>query len=148
MMLVAEVNIEQIAKNLTDRFERVDFDKMTREIAVDVMRRMKTRIHIDGKNSKGSSIGRYSVPYQKKRRERGRKEGAKVVLSFNRQLENDYQIVLLQEGGYGIGFSNPHNMDKMNWNNKRYGTPIFAMSDDEKKAMRDIVKRYVDEVGS
>ncbi len=147
-MFAVNINIESLAQSLTSKLEGLDYGRLTREIAYGVKDKMQKRIHVEGKNSQGQEIGKYSLPYLHQRAKHRRGGGQKVILSLTREMENDCQVVPLTEKSYGIGFGNRHNFDKMKWNNKRYGIPIFAMSEEEKKVMRDIIQRYVKELQS
>ncbi len=190
-MFAVNIDIEGLAQSLTSKIEDLDYGRLTREIAFGVKDKMQKRIHVEGKNSKGQEIGKYSDGYMVVRTGNYKNKGSKnagfytkgknaiydirsrkavkvakkssgsghsmrevynrnsnrkVILSLTREMENDYQVVPLTAKSYGIGFGNRHNFDKMKWNNKRYGTPIFAMSEEEKKVMRDVIQRHVNSV--
>jgi hypothetical protein len=72
---------------------------------------------------------------------------SEVILSLTRQMEKDMDATepIKIEGGYGIGFNNDFNYDKAVWNDRRYGKPVYDLTDGEEKLMNDIVERYVDE---
>lgn len=72
---------------------------------------------------------------------------SKVVLSLTRQMENDMKVVALKEGSYGIGFTNKHNYDKSQWTEKTYNRQgkIFSLSEKEKQAVIDIVKKFTED---
>jgi hypothetical protein len=69
-----------------------------------------------------------------------------VVLSLTRQMENDMNATepIKIEGGYGIGYTNEFNYEKAIWNEKRYGKPIWKLTEQEMKTVEDIVSKHVE----
>jgi hypothetical protein len=86
-------------------------DSLLRTIAQVLLTDIRERIHEQGLNAKGSKIGIYSSSYLKYRMEKGRGSGSSVILSFTRQMQNDWKIIPVK-GGYGLGFSNNINAIK------------------------------------
>ncbi len=86
-------------------------DNLLRTIAQVLLTDIRERIHEQGLNAKGSKIGTYSSSYMKYRMENGRGSGSSVILSFTRQMQNDWKIIPVK-GGYGLGFSNNINAIK------------------------------------
>jgi hypothetical protein len=69
----------------------------------------------------------------------------KVIISLTRQLENDY-AVMPGDVGWGVGFTNSHNFDKANWNNKRYaGKVIYDLTDDEERRVVEVTEELLTE---
>lgn len=70
----------------------------------------------------------------------------KVIASLTRQLELDEKVIVIPKG-YGIGFSNSLNYNKSQWVEATYNRQgkIFAMSDNEVKAVTDISQKFVDD---
>jgi hypothetical protein len=84
---------------------------------------------------------------------RGAKEGSarprynrssdpKVILSLTRQMENDLSV-LPSGSGYGIGFNNPDNFQKSQWNEKTYRKPIWNTTEGEKELAKQTAEAFV-----
>ena len=86
-------------------------DSLLREIAQNMLRETRQRIHEQGKNAKDAPIGRYNFKYIPTREKNNRGSDRKVIFSLTGQMENDYKVIAVQ-GGYGLGFSNPLNAKK------------------------------------
>jgi hypothetical protein len=75
-----------------------------------------------------------------------RTSDTKIILSLTRQAENDMKAIPTPIG-WGIGYSNPDNYDKIVWNEKRYGKKILtALTDEEDKQVEEIALKYVDNI--
>lgn len=74
-----------------------------------------------------------------------RSSDTKVIISLTRQLENDWSVIATAKG-YGVGFLNPHNMDKVGWVEATYKKKIFALSPSEQTKLFDIVQENVSNV--
>lgn len=59
----------------------------------------------------------------------------KVIVSLTRQLEQDYAIVPTENNGVGIGFNNPHNLDKARWVEETYKKPILTQLTTEEEEL-------------
>lgn len=71
-----------------------------------------------------------------------RTNDTKVILSLTRQMENDMKVVAIENGAYGIGFSNPLNYNKAIWNQVRYKKPIYSLSEQERQAVLEIAQKF------
>lgn len=114
--LTIKTNLNQVLSNLGQSFATI-FDKnyLLRPVAIEVLPMMTQRIHQEGKASDGGQIGAYSNNYLKYARAKaGRGKDTKVIVSLTRQLENNWSVLETQKG-YGIGFTNPFNADKLRW---------------------------------
>lgn len=69
----------------------------------------------------------------------------KVILSLTRQMENDLSVVLM-DSGYGIGYSNPENLNKAIWNERRYRKPIWNLSKEELQIADDVVNDHLSKI--
>jgi hypothetical protein len=88
--------------------------------------------HIKG-NAKGASRPKYN-----------RGSDPKVILSLTRQMEND-MTVIADGKGYAIGFNNPLNFKKSQWNEATYKKPIWNLTEGEISLSRQIA---IDEVAN
>lgn len=128
-------NINSVIGNITEKIKvATNPEYLLRPICFDIIELLSKRIHIDGKNSSGAEIGKYSSSYLKLRERNNRTEGRKVVISLTRQLENDYAVIATDKG-YGVGFNNRINREKVNWVQDKYGR-IFGLTTDELNYVR------------
>jgi hypothetical protein len=101
-------------------------DPILRTVALTVLPELRKRVHVDGRDSSGGQIGRYSPGYMKVRTGKyNRKPDTQVVLSLTRQMENDLSVIANKDG-YGIGYLNPFNYQKALWCEETYGKPILT----------------------
>lgn len=100
-----------------------------------VVKKGKTSRKDYGKYTKGESKGGSRIKYN-------RGTDPKVILSLTRQMESDMAIVPIEDG-WGIGYNNSENYNKAVWNEKRYKKPVFAISDEEMKAIDEIADKYI-----
>lgn len=68
----------------------------------------------------------------------------KVVLSLTRQMENDLSILPVN-AGYGIGYNNPDNFKKSQYNEKTYKKRIWAPTIEEKELVIRVAEDYVNQ---
>lgn len=120
----------------------VDKDRLLRTIAESMLGNMRHRIHTEGIDSSGNAIGDYSDPYLKHRIKKGKGNDSKVIISFTRQMQNDMQVVETPTG-YGIGYSNQINADKVIWVESTYDKKIFAATQEEKKEIQKLASAYI-----
>jgi hypothetical protein len=96
---------------------------------VSVLGPHKDRIFSKGQAADGTQIGTYTPETAKRKSAKGRNPGY-VNLRDTDQMMGDYGIVPNGDG-FGFGFQNGFNADKMEWNEKRYNKDIAALSDSE-----------------
>lgn len=65
-----------------------------------------------------------------KRENYNRGSDTKVIVSLTRQLENNWSVMETQKG-YGIGFTNPFNADKLRWVEEQKGKVIGHLTTEE-----------------
>lgn len=118
-----------------------DVDTLLRTIAQTLVGDIRERIHEDGLNAKGAAIGQYTAEYLKRRIKAGKGSSSKVVLSFTRQMQNDWKVIPIQNG-YGLGFSNSFNADKAEWAQERFGA-IYKLTPEEIKIMQAIINDWL-----
>lgn len=74
-----------------------------------------------------------------------RSNDTKVIISLTRQLENDWSVIATGKG-YGVGFLNPHNLDKARWTEATYDKNIFSLSRSEENKLSEVVQELVNNV--
>lgn len=116
MNLTIKTNLDQVLSNLGQSLKTImDPNYLLRPVAIEVLPMMTERIHKEGKASDGGQIGTYSNAYLRyARKKAGRGQDPKVIVSLTRQLENNWSV-METPNGYGIGFTNPFNADKLRW---------------------------------
>lgn len=65
-----------------------------------------------------------------------------VILSLTRQMEND-MIVIPNDNGCGIGYSNELNYNKAVWNEGKYKKDIWNLSDNEINTVRSVSENFI-----
>lgn len=65
----------------------------------------------------------------------------KVILSLTRQMEQDF-VPIAENDEYGLGFNNPHNLEKAEWNEERYGG-VYELSAEELNIAEEIITDYI-----
>lgn len=125
-------NLDQVLSNLGQNFRTImDPNYLLRPVAIEVLPMITERIHKDGQASDGSQIGTYSNAYLKYARAKAKRGGdTKVIVSLTRQLENNWSV-LETTNGYGIGFTNPFNADKLRWVEEVKGKTIGHLTASE-----------------
>lgn len=119
---------------------------LLRPVALDVVALMTERIHEKGQAADGSAIGTYNNQYLKLRQRNFKRSGdKKIIVSLTRQLENDWAVLATPAGGWGIGFNNPLNAQKMKWVEEQKDKKIAALTDTEKQYAVDKVKKLLDQ---
>jgi len=140
----------EIKTNITKAFERIidrlpqpaNTDKMLRTIAQNVFAEMKQRIHKSGLDSSGAPIGDYSRGYMYTRVKNNRGTSTKVIISLTRQMENDMKVIATDKG-YGIGYSNPDDFDKVAYVENTYGKKIFDLTQKEKEIVKNTATEFI-----
>lgn len=129
--------LENLAASLRGKLLEIsDKDKVLRTVATTMCGEIRTRIHEKGLNASGAAIGIYDPEYLKVRIKKGKTSSPKVIISFSRQLQNDFAIgekLPINTGnGWGLGFKNNFNASKSDWMEEKYGT-IWALTSQEHK---------------
>ena len=136
-------NLKQVAENLRSNLEKLkDKEYFLRPLAVETIPLMKERIHERGQASDGSQIGEYANSYMRQREKAGRGESRKVIVALTSQLEQDW-AALATDTGYGIGFNNQFNTQKMRWVEEQKGKIIANLSAEEKKYINERIDELV-----
>lgn len=119
-----------------------DKEYLLRPLAVEIIPMMKERIHADGKASDGSQIGEYANSYMRRRQDAGRGQSRKIIVALTSQLEQDW-AVLATNTGYGVGFNNPFNAEKLRWVEEQKSKIISNLSAEEKQYITERVQELV-----
>jgi hypothetical protein len=130
-----QTNIGQVSKAIAERLKLLkDPEYLLRPVAFGLIDKMTQRIHNEGRASDGGEIGQYSNSYLKQRQRKplNRTADSKIIVSATRQLENDWSVIATQKG-YGIGFKNAFNLQKMRWVEQGQGKKIGDLTPDEEK---------------
>lgn len=141
--ITVRTNLGQVIGQLKRKLDTLrDREYLLRPVAIELIPEMTQRIHQEGKASDGSQIGTYSNSYLRQRERNKRGSDTKVIVSLTRQLENDWAVVPTDKG-YGIGFNNPLNVNKMRWVEQNKGKVIANLSDSERKYAIDRINELV-----
>jgi hypothetical protein len=142
-MAAITTNISAVFNSLKTKFELLeDKEYLLRPLAVETLPLIKERIHIEGKASDGSQIGTYANSYMAARQKANRGESRKVIVALTSQLEQDWSVQPTPRG-YGIGFNNVLNVQKMGWVEEQKGKIIANLSADEKEYISERLQELV-----
>ena len=135
-----------VSTSLLQKLEALKNPKpLLRPVAFDVLALMTERIHEKGKAADGSQIGTYNNHYLKLRQRKFKRSGdGKIIVSLTRLLENDWAVLATPQG-WGIGFNNPFNAQKMVWVEEQKGKKIAALTDSEKDYAVTKLKKLIDQ---
>lgn len=142
-----QTNIGQVTKAIAEKLKVLkDPEYLLRPVAFGLIDKMTQRIHNEGKGSDGSAIGTYSNSYLKQRQRPplNRTADTKIIVSATRQLENDWSVIATQKG-YGIGFKNPFNLQKLRWVEEGQGKKIGDLTPDEERYVVDYLNELTAE---
>lgn len=124
-------------------------DSLLREIAGTMLSETATRIHEFGENAQGRSLGNYSPSYLELRRKPTSQGGIadsdpNIRFVFSSSMQKDYKVIPISKTEYGLGFSNPKNVEKANWleENPKFGK-VWALTTEELDKVRDIIKEFI-----
>lgn len=125
-------NIKVVTGRIKQQLEQLkNKEYLLRPVAIEVIPMMTERIHQKGLASDDGQIGTYTNTYLKLRQSKYKRDAInKVIVSLTRQLENNWSVIATQ-GGYGIGFTNPFNLQKARWVEANKGKVIFSLSQAE-----------------
>lgn len=132
-----------IQGDLVSKFDLLrDREYLLRPLAIETIPLMKERIHENGQASDGSQIGEYANSYMRQRAEAGRGQSRKIIVALTSQLEQDWSVQPTDRG-YGIGFNNPFNAQKMRWVEEQKGKIIANLSAEEKQYISERLQELV-----
>lgn len=136
-------NLGQVLGDIRSKFELLkDREYLLRPLAIETIPLMKERIHERGEASDGSQIGEYANSYMRRRAEAGRGPSRKIIVALTSQLEQDWAVIAT-ERGYGIGFNNQFNAQKMRWVEEQKSAIIANLSAGEKQYISERLQELV-----
>jgi hypothetical protein len=143
-VITVKSNIKIVAGRIKQQLETLkNKDYLLRPVAIEVIPLMTERIHQNGESSDGGQIGTYSNSYLKLRQSKYKRDAStKVIVSLTRQLENNWSVIATQNG-YGIGFTNPFNLQKARWVEGIKDKIIFSLSKSEQQYAVDRINELV-----
>lgn len=128
-MITVKSNIKIVTGRIKQQIETLkNKEYLLRPVAIEVIPMMTERIHHKGETSDGGQIGTYNNSYLKLRQKKYKRDAStKIIVSLTRQLENNWAVIATQNG-YGIGFTNPFNLQKARWVEAGKSKIIFSLS--------------------
>lgn len=142
-MITVRTNIRQVFEKLQADLNKLkDREYLLRPVATELIPMITERIHQKGLASDNSPIGTYSNAYLKERERKNRGTDTKVIVSLTRQLENDWAVVATPKG-YGIGFLNSFNAEKLRWVEQAKGKVFSVLSKEEEEYAIDRINELV-----
>lgn len=141
-----KLDFSKFTQDLEQRIAKLkDKDYLLRPVATELIPLMTRRIHQRGEASDGSQIGTYSSGYLKLRESKyNRSSDTKVIVSLTSQLENDWSVIET-ERGYGVGFNNPFNLQKLRWVEEVKGKVIGQMTEEEEKFVQERFQELIND---
>lgn len=138
-------NITQVIDRIRSNFELLkDREYLLRPLAIETLPLIKERIHERGEASDGSQIGEYANSYMRRRAEAGRGPSRKIIVALTSQLEQDWSVQPTDNNGYGIGFNNVFNAQKMGWVEEQKSKIISNLSAAEKQYITERLQELVE----
>lgn len=142
-MATVTTNISAVLSKVVSNFELLqDKEYLLRPLAIETIPLIKERIHEQGQASDGSQIGSYANSYMRRRIEAGRGESRKIIVALTSQLEQDWSVQPTPNG-YGIGFNNILNAQKLRWVEEQKSKIIGNLSADEKQYITERLQELV-----
>lgn len=139
-------------------------DKGMRAALSTVLALQKKRIFEGGKDASETKIGTYgtnpiSISKKNQAKNTGKtyfkggyaeyktaigKNPGYVILRNTDQMMMDYNLFILGQDQYGLGFNNQVNFDKSQWMEEKYDKDIFFQSDSEGEVLEKILNSYLE----
>lgn len=146
-MITTTVDVSAFA-DLSKRFITLaQSTQLLKEVAENVRTLQRVRIHEQGQKADGTTIGQYSKGYLKLRLERG-KPSDKVILFWEGDLANQYQVIPLSDTEYALGWYNPTfgtiatGLEEGNGKWSGYGK-VWGLTDQELEEVRLTVQDFI-----
>lgn len=143
-MITIKSNIKVVTGRIKQQLGQLkNKEYLLRPVAIEVIPMMTERIHQNGEASDDSQIGTYNNSYLKLRQNKYKRDASvKIIVSLTRQLENNWSVIATQNG-YGIGFTNPFNLQKARWAEENKDKKIFSLSKSEQKYAVDRINELI-----
>jgi hypothetical protein len=128
-----------------------DTDSTLRPIAIELKDLMQQRIHEQGLDSFGNSIGTYKQSYLDYRKKRYGLNGSNVVLILTNKMFQSWTVEATARG-WAVGFldtsdgKNVSSLDKMKFAEEHFGTTIGQMTEDEENYANERLIEITNEV--
>jgi hypothetical protein len=117
-------------------------DKVTREIAADLVASNIGRIHNDGKAVNGSDIGDYTNgAYKKKRQEKGKRID-KVNLDFSGKLSKEFSFEPTG-GSVNVGFITDYGGGLQEVLEEKYSKKIWGATQEDEKVANEVATNRI-----
>lgn len=144
-MITSNVDVSAFDELKGKVLSAANVDSLLREIAGTMLSQTKNRIHPQSGSTRradGSSLGNYKPDYLALRKRKINDSSPNIKFVYSSLMEGDYKVVPLSPTEYGLGFSNPKNLDKADWLEQRFGK-VWALTTEELDKVRDIIKEYL-----
>ena len=120
-------------------------NKAELSMASSMLQKTNERIFRDGKDSKGASLGNYSLPYLKTRIKNGYPASRKIILQASTDMAQGFSVMTGQKT-VGLGFKNISDFEKSEYVEATYKTKIFAHTEGEKKEVNRLFSEAVNRI--
>lgn len=114
-------------------------DKVTREIAADLVASNISRIHNEGLAVDGSAIGEYAESTKKIRAKKNR-QTQKKDLSFEGKLSKEFSFAPIDASTIGVGFISDYGEKLSEIHEEREGKIIWGISQEDERVSREVAK--------
>jgi len=138
--MTIKTNLSEVVTNLIAQMNEQLGRQIAREVAVSLKPIIAVRIHQEGKDASGQKIGTYKQSYLELRVNKYKRTAdSTVILALTKQMENDFSVQETQLG-YGLGYNNPLNYQKAQWNELRFNKLIFGLTNEEQLIANEVAK--------
>jgi hypothetical protein len=138
--MTIKTNLSEVVTNLIAQMNEQLGRQIAREVAVSLKPVIAVRIHQEGKDASGEKIGTYKPSYLELRVSKYKRTAdPTVILSLTKQMENDFSVQETQLG-YGLGYNNPLNYQKAQWNELRFNKLIFGLTNEEQLIANEVAQ--------
>jgi hypothetical protein len=138
--MTIKTNLSEVVTNLIAQMNEQLGRQIAREVAVSLKPVIAVRIHQEGKDASGEKIGTYKPSYLELRVNKYKRTAdSTVILSLRKQMEKDFSVQETQLG-YGLGYNNPLNYQKAQWNELRFNKLIFGLTNEEQLIANEVAK--------
>jgi hypothetical protein len=139
-------NTKSVLGPLMKRLEGIQtkvLDKVTREIAADVVASNIGRIHNDGEAVDGTKIGDYATgSYKTKRQEKGKRID-KVDLSFTGKLSKEFSFAAVSKSEVGVGFLTDYGGNLHEALEEKYNKKIWGVTQEDERVAEELTKNRI-----
>ena len=138
--MTIKTNLSDVVTNLIAQMNEQLGRQIAREVAVSLKPVIAVRIHQEGKDASGNQIGTYKPSYLELRVNKYKRTAdPMVILSLTKLMEKDFTVQETQLG-YGLGYNNPLNYQKAQWNELRFNKLIFGLTNEEQLIANEVAQ--------